>query len=175
MCHITLFYTSLNCIVLILGGLRYLSPTKEMYNEDETTLNPEVSSALHSYLPKYFHVPYLRDTDRAEPPPGEWDDSGRYNGGVENNDRDGDIAQYPESRQDIIIEDEWIGIMGFSRDANPLIGPINSLKNQYIIAGFTGHGMPYAFLAGQNISEMINGLEPSFFIPELFLPRRFGI
>jgi hypothetical protein len=148
-----------------------------MYNEDETTLNPEISSALHSYLPKYFHVPYPLDIDRAEPPPihCDWDNNGRDNGGVENNDRDGDIAQDLEYRQDIIIEDEWIGIMGFSRDANPLIGPINSLKNQYIIAGFTGHGMPYAFLAGQNISEMINGLEPSFFIPELFLPCRFGI
>lgn len=44
------------------------------------------------------------------------------------------------------IEREWVGVMGFTRDRLPLVGDLRYVlgpmqgKNQYIAAGFTGHG-----------------------------------
>jgi len=35
--------------------------------------------------------------------------------------------------------------MGFTEDGVPLAGPLVHLEGQYIVAGFTGHGMPRAF------------------------------
>lgn len=73
------------------------------------------------------------------------------------------------------VEQEWIGVLGFSKDRNPLIGPMKSHPGQYIAAGFSGHGMPYTFFAGKNIADMIKGLEPTPFVAEAFLPDRFGV
>ncbi len=57
---------------------------------------------------------------------------------------------------EVRIECEWVGIMGFSSDRNPLIGAIPGREREYIAAGYTGHGMPIAFLAGRQIADMIS-------------------
>ena len=72
-------------------------------------------------------------------------------------------------------EQEWIGVLGFSRDRNPLVGPMRSRPGEFIAAGFSGHGMPYTFLAGKNIADMIHGVEPLPYILEAFTPERFGL
>ncbi|CAM9091751.1 unnamed protein product [Ectocarpus fasciculatus] len=72
-------------------------------------------------------------------------------------------------------EHEWIGVLGFSRDRNPLIGPMRSRPGEFIAAGFSGHGMPYTFLAGKNVADMIHGQEPTPYILEAFTPDRFEI
>ena len=45
--------------------------------------------------------------------------------------------------------------MGYSSDGLPHIGRIPSRKNQFIIAGFTGHGMPQVFLSAKGIADMV--------------------
>ncbi|PVV04447.1 hypothetical protein BB560_001056 [Smittium megazygosporum] len=56
---------------------------------------------------------------------------------------------------------EWTGIMGYSDDLHPFIGPVvqsNSeiVPGQYILAGFTGHGMPKCFRCGREIARLIS-------------------
>lgn len=49
----------------------------------------------------------------------------------------------------------WSGIMGFSRDGYPFIGPMPGRSSLYVAAGFTGHGGPYSQIAGRCIAELI--------------------
>lgn len=116
---------------IVLGGMRWLTPTKEVGIDDDTAISPTISQGLREFLPRHF--PNL---------------SG------------------------IKVEQEWTGIMGFSRDDNPLIGPVPHRSGEYIAAGFTGHGMPMAFLAGKAVASMIMGREPDVFV-DAFLPSRF--
>jgi gamma-glutamylputrescine oxidase len=83
-----------------------------------------------------------------------------------------------------IVEKEWIGIMCFTPDHQPLIGPLSHHQGQYILAGYSGHGMPVAFLAGKHIAQMICGRfdEENKNIPEVtrvlnqvYNPSRFGL
>ncbi|KAI7136055.1 hypothetical protein KC352_g30498 [Hortaea werneckii] len=59
---------------------------------------------------------------------------------------------------------EWTGIMGFSRDNHPFVGPVpaahapgNHGPNDglYMAAGFTGHGMPNTWLCGASVALMV--------------------
>lgn len=45
--------------------------------------------------------------------------------------------------------------MGYSSDGLPHIGSVPGEQNQYILAGFTGHGMPQIFLAAEGLANMI--------------------
>lgn len=68
----------------------------------------------------------------------------------------------------------WTGILGYSVDALPWVGEIPNRPNQYLIAGFHGHGMPRVFLSGKAIAEMIlndvsvekTGIPKSFMLSE---------
>ncbi|MBI2760472.1 MAG: FAD-binding oxidoreductase [Chloroflexi bacterium] len=50
---------------------------------------------------------------------------------------------------------QWSGIMGFSRDVYPFIGPVPGRERLIAVAGFTGHGGPYAAIAGKCVAELI--------------------
>lgn len=45
--------------------------------------------------------------------------------------------------------------MGYTTDLQPHVGPIPNRPNQYVLAGFNGHGMPVIFLAAKGVAEMI--------------------
>ena len=49
---------------------------------------------------------------------------------------------------------EWTGIMGFSRDEHPFVGPVPSRPGVFISAGYTGHGMPNTWLCGKAVAVM---------------------
>jgi glycine/D-amino acid oxidase-like deaminating enzyme len=60
--------------------------------------------------------------------------------------------------------------MGYSSDGLPHVGTVPGEQNQYILAGFTGHGMPQIFLAAEGLAKMImNGVA----FEETGLPRLF--
>jgi sarcosine oxidase subunit beta len=61
--------------------------------------------------------------------------------------------------------------MEFSPDDNPLIGELPSYPSEYVMAGYTGYGMPIAFGTGQAIAQMIIGQEPK--LPDSLSPKRF--
>ncbi|THX58173.1 FAD dependent oxidoreductase [Aureobasidium pullulans] len=52
---------------------------------------------------------------------------------------------------------EWTGIMGFSRDNLPWVGPVPEKEGVFVVAGYTGHGMPNAWLCGKSLATMVSG------------------
>ncbi|KAL5119246.1 hypothetical protein ACEQ8H_002733 [Pleosporales sp. CAS-2024a] len=56
---------------------------------------------------------------------------------------------------DVHTDQTWTGIMGYSNDEFPYVGPVPQRPNQYICAGFTGHGMPQIFLSAKAVASMI--------------------
>ncbi|KAK5136688.1 hypothetical protein LTR08_002341 [Meristemomyces frigidus] len=54
---------------------------------------------------------------------------------------------------------EWSGIMAFSRDAHPFVGAVPGPEHAglFVAAGYTGHGMPNAWLCGKAVALMAAG------------------
>jgi len=53
------------------------------------------------------------------------------------------------------ITHRWAGTMGFTESGLPLAGPVEGRPNVYICAGFTGHGMGFAFMTAKRVAESI--------------------
>jgi glycine/D-amino acid oxidase-like deaminating enzyme len=53
------------------------------------------------------------------------------------------------------VTHRWAGIMGFTESGLPLTGPVDGMRNTYICAGFTGHGMGFAFMSAKQVAEAI--------------------
>jgi gamma-glutamylputrescine oxidase len=53
------------------------------------------------------------------------------------------------------VTHRWAGTMGFTESGLPLAGPFEGMRNVYICAGFTGHGMGFAFMTAKRVAEMI--------------------
>ncbi|KIW39160.1 uncharacterized protein PV06_08961 [Exophiala oligosperma] len=49
----------------------------------------------------------------------------------------------------------WTGVMGYTSDFMPHVGEVPTKPGQYIIAGFSGRGMPYIFLASEGLARMV--------------------
>jgi gamma-glutamylputrescine oxidase len=116
---------------IVLGGMRWLTPSKEVGLEDDTVVEPTVSRGLRGFLPAHF--PALAG---------------------------------------VAIEREWTGIMGYTADRAPLVGPCPGAPGEFLAVGFNGHGMPMAFLAGQAVAATIAGREPDVAVPEALRPGR---
>lgn len=68
---------------------------------------------------------------------------------------------------------EWTGIMGYSRDQLPWIGPVPETvgggEGLFMACGFTGHGMPRCALAGRGVARMMTGATDDHGLPKAFL------
>ena len=53
------------------------------------------------------------------------------------------------------VTHRWAGTMGFTESGLPLAGPLDGMPNTYICAGFTGHGMGFAFMTAKQVAESI--------------------
>jgi len=53
------------------------------------------------------------------------------------------------------VTHRWAGTMGFTEDGLPLAGLLEGMPNVYICAGFTGHGMGFAFITAKSLANMI--------------------
>ena len=53
------------------------------------------------------------------------------------------------------VTHRWAGTMGFTESGLPMAGPLEGLPNVYICAGFTGHGMGFAFMTAKQVAEQI--------------------
>lgn len=66
----------------------------------------------------------------------------------------------------------WTGILGYSVDGVPFVGEVPGKKNEYILAGFHGHGMPRVFLSAKAIAQMVlKGVDVS----ETGIPKPFWL
>jgi gamma-glutamylputrescine oxidase len=53
------------------------------------------------------------------------------------------------------VTHRWAGTMGFTESGLPMAGPLEEMPNVYICAGFTGHGMGFAFMTAKKVAEMV--------------------
>ncbi len=70
------------------------------------------------------------------------------------------------------VASRWSGIMGWTADQLPLVGPIPGRTGELVAAGFCDAGLSLAFECGRVIARIVTGGEP---LPgtELLNPRRF--
>ncbi|KAH8673246.1 FAD dependent oxidoreductase-domain-containing protein [Ilyonectria robusta] len=71
---------------------------------------------------------------------------------------------------DAKAKEVWTGIMGYSSDFMPHIGDVPGKSGQFIIAGFSGHGMPEILLSSKGLATMVRD---SVSFEESGLPRIF--
>ena len=55
------------------------------------------------------------------------------------------------------VRQVWTGIMGYSSDGFPLVGPVPREQGLFVVASFQGHGMVLCLLAAQATTKMILG------------------
>ncbi len=68
------------------------------------------------------------------------------------------------------ITSRWAGIMGFSRDSLPIVGPMPGWPALFLAVGFTGHGFGFSVHAGKVMAELITTGNSQW--ASLFAPRR---
>ncbi|OOF94033.1 hypothetical protein ASPCADRAFT_516362 [Aspergillus carbonarius ITEM 5010] len=75
------------------------------------------------------------------------------------------------------VDKIWTGVMGYSYDSNPHIGAVPGKDDQFILAGFNGHGMPVIWRSAQELARMV--VEKISFeetdMPRLFKTTQFRI
>ena len=69
---------------------------------------------------------------------------------------------------DARVTHRWAGTMGFSHDALPYVGRLDS--GVLVNAGFTGHGMAFATATGELVADLIRGQKRNE--TDLFAPER---
>ncbi|EKD20895.1 FAD dependent oxidoreductase [Drepanopeziza brunnea f. sp. 'multigermtubi' MB_m1] len=73
------------------------------------------------------------------------------------------VVDIKSEQKELQASYEWSGIMGYSRDERPWVGEVTEDlglgggTGLWVSAGFTGHGMPNAFLSGKAAVDMILG------------------
>ena len=70
------------------------------------------------------------------------------------------------------VTHRWAGVMGFTPDGLPLVGALPGMAGVYICAGYSGHGMGFAFNCARVLADSIlGGAAP----PAWFDPGRLGV
>ncbi|KAJ2986624.1 hypothetical protein NUW58_g4938 [Xylaria curta] len=69
------------------------------------------------------------------------------------------------------IENVWTGIMGYTADDLPHIGPVPDKKGLYVCAGFIGHGMPNVLLSAKAVAKLLKDGSP---LAELGVPALYA-
>jgi glycine/D-amino acid oxidase-like deaminating enzyme len=137
---------------LVLGGGRHLARGMAVGVWDDSFLDKPVSWWLRGELPDIMDLSIRSPATSSDP---------------------ASRQPQPLKKQDLQPTHEWTGIMGFSRDAHPWVGPVpESLgggDGLWVAAGYTGHGMPNAALCGKAAAELMTGEE------EVDLPLEFEV
>ena len=55
----------------------------------------------------------------------------------------------------ILLFTDMLAVMGYSYDFMPHIGAVPNKSGQFIIAGFSGHGMPEILLSSKAVAAMV--------------------
>ncbi|PNH07797.1 putative oxidoreductase OrdL [Tetrabaena socialis] len=138
---------------VVIGGFRDVVPGMEWDVYDDGSLDERVRQHLHAYLPAHFPAAF-----------GGGGGSGKGGGGGAG------------GGQLLDLEAEWSGILGFTQDRFPFVGPVPGRRGEFLAAGFSGHGMTRTFTCGRLVADMVAGLplDPAF--PPTWLPAegRFG-
>jgi len=135
---------------LIFGGGRPHAKGRGVGVSDDSNIDDPVSWYLRGELSGMVdlsirHGPADSDSQSTEPIAIDGDATNNKNDRV--------------AKHDLTSTYDWSGIMGFSRDAHPWVGPVpESLgggKGLYVCGGYTGHGMPNAPLSARAVVELM--------------------
>ena len=75
------------------------------------------------------------------------------------------LPQYKDAK----VTHRWSGLMGFSRDGEPMVGSLPDDPQVFFAGGYTGHGIGLAFNTGKTLVDLVFGRE----IPKWISARRF--
>lgn len=73
------------------------------------------------------------------------------------------------------VKKMWSGIMGFTADGLPLVGNLSEKatgragKDEWIAAGYSGHGMDKSWLTGESLAGMVSGKGIPVGFPQAYL------
>lgn len=68
------------------------------------------------------------------------------------------------------VSHRWSGVMGFSKDGQPMVGALPEDGQTFFMGGYTGHGIGLAFHTGKCLVDMMFGRD----VPSWLSARRFG-
>jgi len=80
---------------------------------------------------------------------------------------------FPEEA--VQVERDWSGVMGYTTDGAPVLGPLPGRPGVLACLGFTGHGMPQAFPVARAVAEMAlsaDGAAAPDWLPPSWLAER---
>jgi len=77
-----------------------------------------------------------------------------------------DLGVPPE----VPVTHRWSGAIGISTDHLPLIGPVPGSPGLFLAAGYTGHGLAFAFLAGRMVAQLVATGDTEY--PRTLFPQR---
>ena len=80
-------------------------------------------------------------------------------------------TSFPASRP-LHVKDRWSGVFGWTADFLPMVGAIPGSPREFIITGFSGGGIPFAFECGRSIAQSVLRGAPSDGCG-MFSPARF--
>ena len=113
-------------------------------------------------LPVYsnYGYRYWRQLPSGEVLVGGWRDTALETEKTYEDEPTGEIQEHLDrAARDLGVKAEvthrWAGTMGFTESGLPMEGPLGGMPNVYICAGFTGHGMGFAFMTAKRVAESI--------------------
>ena len=88
---------------------------------------------------------------------------------------------YKDVKEDSLVS-AWSGIMCFTQDGAPYIGKLPQSvtdregTEEWIVGGYGGYGMPYCWLAGEALANLVVGGDVSDWLPKQYLvaPERLS-
>lgn len=66
---------------------------------------------------------------------------------------------------DAPVTHRWAGIMGFTSNGLPFVGPAPGRPNVHLLAGFNGHGFAVSFLSARNLVRSLTGRSGTPLVP----------
>ena len=76
--------------------------------------------------------------------------------------------------QNIQWESQQVGLIAFSMDGEPILGPVQSVPGLFVAGAFHSGGFSYNTVAGLVLAEMVTGKPPSVDVAA-FSPDRFSV
>jgi len=121
---------------------------------------PETKAITDLPVYSHFGYHYWRQLSTGEVLVGGWRDTSLDTEQTTDEEPTAQIQEHLEqAARDLGVNNEvthrWAGTMGFTESGLPLAGPVEGMPNVYICAGFTGHGMGFAFMTAKQVAEQI--------------------
>ncbi|KAI1628937.1 FAD dependent oxidoreductase [Exophiala viscosa] len=71
------------------------------------------------------------------------------------------------------VTDIWTGVMGYSADLMPWVGEVPGREGVFVVAGFTGHGMPRILGCSRAVAGLVSGKVKG--VGEMDVPKPYHI